>query len=235
MLIARTPPCGEGQAEFRLASNRAQLRLPLPTEKRMKPRTVVIRMFVSNDTLKSKAGRSAFSLIEVMIVVVVLGVLIAILLPVVGNARRSAASVECQSHLHDLSVAFEMFTSSNGDFFPDEMSGAWDDLLLEFLATEEVFECPADPDFEKTKLSYNWRDTFTVGDPSFSLAGRSKSAVRRTDLVLVFDSLPDWHEKNKINAATIAATASAYSLDDFDKNMQSPVQGVGGGLFDFPE
>jgi len=47
----------------------------------------------------------AFTLVELLVVVAVIGILVALLLPVLGMARESARSTECQSRLKQIGMA----------------------------------------------------------------------------------------------------------------------------------
>ncbi|MFW6158777.1 MAG: prepilin-type N-terminal cleavage/methylation domain-containing protein [Planctomycetota bacterium] len=65
------------------------------------------------------ASRGGFTLIELLVVVAVIGILGALLLPVVGTARSHAFSTVCRSNLHQLGLAMAMYTKDhNGRFMP---------------------------------------------------------------------------------------------------------------------
>ena len=49
--------------------------------------------------------RDGFTLVELLVVISIISVLMALILPAVQNARRSARRVECLNHLRNLSVA----------------------------------------------------------------------------------------------------------------------------------
>jgi prepilin-type N-terminal cleavage/methylation domain-containing protein len=60
-----------------------------------------------------KQVRLAFSLIELLVVVSIIGVLVALLLPAVQYAREAARRAECKNHLHQVGVALESYHSSH--------------------------------------------------------------------------------------------------------------------------
>ena len=62
--------------------------------------------------------RRAFSLAELLIVIAIIGVLISILLPTLGAARRSANSVKCLSALKQIGTAFQLYAQDNGRTYP---------------------------------------------------------------------------------------------------------------------
>ncbi len=60
----------------------------------------------------------AFTLIEVMVSVSILALLVSILLPALGNARRGARAALCMSNLHQMAVAAQTYTYSNQERYP---------------------------------------------------------------------------------------------------------------------
>jgi prepilin-type N-terminal cleavage/methylation domain-containing protein len=59
-----------------------------------------------------------FTLTELLIVIGVIGLLIAILLPVLGKAREASNRIKCLSNLRELGTAVQMYASSYGGKMP---------------------------------------------------------------------------------------------------------------------
>ena len=61
-----------------------------------------------------KVGR-AFTLIELLVVIAIIALLISIVLPSMGQARRNAHTVMCQSNLKQLGMAIQMYLDEQKD------------------------------------------------------------------------------------------------------------------------
>ncbi len=67
--------------------------------------------------------RSAFTLVELLVVIGIISVLISILLPALNFARQEAIKVQCLSNLHQIGLAMSMYSANNhGDIVPQEYS-----------------------------------------------------------------------------------------------------------------
>lgn len=56
--------------------------------------------------------RFGFTLIELLVVIAIIAILIALLLPVVQNAREASRRTQCRNNLHQLSLAFISFLTT---------------------------------------------------------------------------------------------------------------------------
>ncbi len=61
----------------------------------------------------------AFTLIELLTVIAIIGVLAAILIPTVGAVRKTAIKAQCASNLHQMGTALNLYRNDNKDRLPN--------------------------------------------------------------------------------------------------------------------
>ena len=72
--------------------------------------------------LIASTNRRGFSLIELVVVMAILGVLTALLLPAVQQARAAAARIQCTNNLKQLGLGLHLFHDTNHSFPPAFMN-----------------------------------------------------------------------------------------------------------------
>lgn len=90
----------------------------------------------------SRRRLAAFSLIELLIVIAIIGTLIGMLVPAVQKVRETAARTECQNNLRQLGLACLSYESVVGRFPPQAVTTpyqhSWVGLILPYLEQESI-------------------------------------------------------------------------------------------------
>ncbi len=94
--------------------------------------------------------RSAFSLVELLVVIAIIAILLALLLPAVQAARAAARRTGCGNNLHQIALATQQFCNTHKGQFPKNAhAGAglsWIYTVAPFMeSVDNVRICPADP------------------------------------------------------------------------------------------
>ena len=88
-------------------------------------------------------------MIELLVVIAIIGILAALLLPVLASAKERAKRIQCLNNLRQVNLALRMYADSNSDKFPQVTAGrwAWDvpwqvaDSMVQNGASQRVFYC----------------------------------------------------------------------------------------------
>jgi prepilin-type processing-associated H-X9-DG protein/prepilin-type N-terminal cleavage/methylation domain-containing protein len=94
--------------------------------------------------------RSAFTLLELLVVITVIALLVAILMPALSAVRERARQIQCVSNLRQIGTALYLYADERGGVYPEawnaSLSLRWHDELLRYLSTVEsgkqVLACP---------------------------------------------------------------------------------------------
>jgi prepilin-type N-terminal cleavage/methylation domain-containing protein/prepilin-type processing-associated H-X9-DG protein len=105
----------------------------------------------------------AFTLVELLVVIAIIALLMAILVPALGKARRQAQAVVCQSNLRQVGLGANFYAEEYDMYIPRGLGGgsgrAWFQLFMPFLAQKpvgndyrsvDIYRCPSYPDKEQT-------------------------------------------------------------------------------------
>lgn len=105
--------------------------------------------------------RTGFTLIELLTVIAIIGILAAILIPVVGRVRESARAGGCTSNLRQVAQATLLYAADHEDRLPPVWNGGWNDYWVTELADYAGYENVPDYDLAFT-LSLEATDGATV-------------------------------------------------------------------------
>jgi prepilin-type N-terminal cleavage/methylation domain-containing protein len=106
-------------------------------------------------------GDAGFTLIELLVVIAIIGILAAMLLPVLAKSKERGKRIQCLSNARQIDLALRMYADANSDKFPQVADGhwAWDvpwkvgDAMVQSGATQPVFYCPSSVFSDQDNLS----------------------------------------------------------------------------------
>ena len=143
------------------------------------------------DFSKSNRRAGAFTLVEMLTVIAIIGILAALLLPALEQAKARAKRIQCVGNLREIGLATHLFANDHGGKFPTQVSTK-DGGSLEFvtagyqiarpqhfyfsyrhflpladaLATPKSLACPADLErWSATNFTHfnNWNLSYAIG------------------------------------------------------------------------
>ena len=158
-------------------------------------------------------ARSAWSLIELLVTLAVIGILAGLLLPMLGGARQRAYSTRCISSLRQLGIAARLYADENdgrlpraqafgqaGINAPGGLPSIQQVLSPQVRGVREVFKCPADKGgvFEREGSSYEWNAA--LNGRILHRIGEGDSEQSKTFLLRDREG---WHPRGRKNAVFV--------------------------------
>ena len=131
----------------------------------------------------------AFTLVEILVVVAIIGILAAILFPVFGRARENARRISCLSNARQIGFGVFLYKEDYDGVFPpsayissDANRVIWADLIQPHVKNVQIFRCPSDSVSARISYGVNNRAFADVENFPPILGAPSLGALRYQNL-----------------------------------------------------
>jgi prepilin-type N-terminal cleavage/methylation domain-containing protein/prepilin-type processing-associated H-X9-DG protein len=181
-------------------------------------------------TVCGRVFASAFTLVELLIVIGIIGLLAGLLLPALSRAKESGRSTACLSNLHQIGLALQLYVQDNQNTLPtmydwstnlvSNTNGPPINLVLSnYIGSSNVFRCPSERGrlFELTGSSYSWNSL---------LNGQDADHLRVFNLPFDPHQIPVVYDKEKFHIVRGNARAVNYLYADGHIKNLLEVQGT---------
>lgn len=161
--------------------------------------------------------RKAFTLVELLVVIAVIGVLVALLLPAVQAAREAARRATCQSHVKQLALAVHSYHGAHGEIPSLYTNGANAKFALAFGLETHSWRTIILPHIEQTALhkSFDFAEQATHA--------RNQSVIKQPITLFSCPSTPRssplarglWRGRSQFDETLAAATTDYNGSSGF--------------------
>lgn len=163
--------------------------------------------------------KRAFTLVELLVVLAVIGVLAALLFPALVGAKEGAKSTACLNNLHQIGIGLQLYVQENQNLLPVMQNVGTNGppptngppinvVLLPFVGgNSNVFACPSDTEnlFVLTGTSYYWNNV---------LNGQDADHLTIMNLPYPQNQIPVVFDKDKFHIARGSTRAVNYLYAD---------------------
>jgi prepilin-type N-terminal cleavage/methylation domain-containing protein/prepilin-type processing-associated H-X9-DG protein len=175
--------------------------------------------------------RSAFTLIELLIVIAVILILAAILFPAFGRARENARRASCQSNMKQIGLGFAQYVQDFDERYPLGVVDAaasgvspykpafgWADALYPYLTNVQIFQCPSESEKQAASSTgagfsdYFYNTNFNIDSPGLTVGAHVSILSASTTTVLMGEGIATGGSAGNYDAASTPGSAS-YGLN----------------------
>lgn len=159
--------------------------------------------------------KKGFTLVEMLIVVVIIGILAAAILPRLTGAQAATRDVARQKGLNDIASALEMYTTSVGSYPDTPGEGSADGLKAKLVEDKGYLkDVPADPQTESQAIKIDDKNG-TKGQFAYTTLTKNSAPKAAYALVAKVETI----DKANANSSIVEALKNGVEVAAAEKSL----------------
>ena len=185
--------------------------------------------------MKQGFNQKGFTLIELLVVIAIIALLLSVIMPALGLAKKAAKKIVCRSNVRSLTMGFRLYTETNDNqVFANQYNGKhtlWLDNIGEQLDDlDKVRYCPttkqnpSEPEFDKWQpnlvfgsATRTWIWNFDVPEYEYGSYGLNGYFYYQANE----DKTDFWNTSTAPNSASIPLFTDCRWVDGWPKDTDS--------------
>jgi prepilin-type N-terminal cleavage/methylation domain-containing protein len=140
--------------------------------------------------------QNAFTLVEMLVVIGIIGILMSMLMPALSRAKQKGNRIACLNDIRQIGIAGTLYAGDHDNEFPrrDSFTNSWIWTLLPYYQNAKIRRCPADKWGANHSYLINgfndfWQDHLSADEYKLVMRYRYPHGMKESDIKLPVETV----------------------------------------------